>query len=298
MQQIGRYQVERELGRGAMGIVYAGFDPMLKRPVAIKTLQRAGDSSGQARDLLIKRMAREAQSAAGLSHPNIVGVYDIVEEDGVFSVVMELVDGQSLAKAFPEGSPGAVASVLRTLHECAAALDHAHSRGVVHRDIKPANIMLDRKGTAKIADFGLAKLLDSTTDLTQGFVLGTLEYMSPEQLNAKTVDGRADQYSLAAVGYRLLTGSRLYDADNVGHWCHMVVSQPPVPATTRNSKLPRSVDDVFTRALAKNPSDRYPSCEAFAADLSRALNSTAADFAPTVTMSIPPAATSQTRLGW
>src|SRR5689334_19331579 len=135
MQHIGRYQVEQELGRGAMGVVYAGFDPLLKRQVAIKTLQPAGDSTGPSRDLLIKRIAREAQSAAGLSHPNIVGVYDIVEEDGVFSVVMELVDGQSLARAFPEGSPGAVETVLRALHECAAALDHAHSRGVIHRDI-------------------------------------------------------------------------------------------------------------------------------------------------------------------
>jgi serine/threonine-protein kinase len=288
MHQIGRYHLERELGRGAMGIVYAGFDPVLKRRVAVKTFQPPNGSSDQPWEVMGKRLAREAQSAAGLNHPNIVNVYDVVEESGILYVVMEFIDGKSLAQTFPTGTPVPAGPIVRPLQECASGLDYAHGQGVVHRDVKPANIMLDKSGVTKIADFGLAKLMDSTTDLTQGFVLGTLEYMAPDQLHGRSADGRADQYALAVVAYGLLTGSRIHDADTVARWCHLVVSESPTPATARNPNLPPNVDPVFARALAKTPEARFESCSRFVLDLSRALNAHADAMPTVVTVPRPP----------
>jgi serine/threonine-protein kinase len=297
MQQIGRYQLERELGRGSMGIVYAAFDPVLKRRVAIKTVLPDRDSSSQSWDVLVKRLAREAQSTAELSHPNIVGVYDVVEADGMFCVVMEFIDGKSLSQAFPAGSPVSAEFVMRMLWECAGALDHAHAHGLVHRDIKLANIMLDKSGVAKITDFGIAKHLNATSELTHGFAIGTLEYMSPEQLNAQPVDGRTDQYALAVVAYRLLTGFRTFDADSVGAWCHMLVNQAPTPPTLRNPALPAAVNAVLGRALAKNPQDRYESCSRFVEELGRALAAYSPTAESTMRMPIPPAEAGRGR-GW
>src|SRR5712691_2842194 len=143
MHQIGRYQVEREIGRGAMGVVYLGFDPLLKRKVAVKTVLPSAASAEQTWDVLLKRLTREAQAAASLNHPNIMSVYDIVPSKEMFSLVMELIDGKTLAEAVPAGAQAGATLAIRALKECAAALDHAHSRGIVHRDIKPANIMVD-----------------------------------------------------------------------------------------------------------------------------------------------------------
>jgi formylglycine-generating enzyme required for sulfatase activity len=270
MHQIGRYEIEREIGRGAMGVVYLGFDPLLKRKVAVKTLlpTQSGDMSWET---LLKRLTREAQAAASLNHPNAIGIYDIVSVSDMFCVVMEFVDGSSVADLIPSGSCASVEFTNRVVKGCAAALDHAHARGIVHRDIKPANIMMDGAGVPKIADFGIAKLLNSSTDLTGGYAIGTLEYMSPEQLDAKPVDGRSDQFSLAVVAYRMLTGWRIFDAETLVSWFHLLVTSPPVPATTRNPSLPKAVDAVLNRALAKSPEDRYESCSKFASELEKAL---------------------------
>lgn len=271
MPQIGRYEIERELGRGAMGVVYLGYDPLLDRRVAIKTILPDSATQDQPWDALLKRLIREAKAAAALNHPSIVAVHDIVETVGMFSVVMEFVEGKSLAEASPLGTCAPLDFSAKILRGCAAALDHAHSRGVVHRDVKLANIMLDQAGTAKIADFGIAKILGSATDLTHGFALGTLEYMSPEQLNAQPVDGRTDQYSLAVVAYRLLTGCKIYDSETIASWCGMILTQAPIPATKRNAALPPAVDAVLAKALAKKPEDRFSSCVQFVDELGVAL---------------------------
>ena len=276
MHQIGRYQVEREIGRGAMGVVYLGFGPLLERRVAVKTVLPSAASAEQTWDMLLKRLTREARAAARLDHPNIMSVYDIVPGEQMFSVVMEFIDGQTLADAVPAGSQSETAVAVRVLKECAAALDHAHSRGIVHRDIKPANIMVDSSGLAKITDFGIAKLINSSTDITRGLAVGTLEYMSPEQLNAEPLDGRSDQFSLAAVAYRLLTGSRIFDADSVGSWCACLMTQRPVTATIRNPALPNAVDAVLDRAMARDPKQRFESCAKFAEKLEQTLFAPAA----------------------
>jgi hypothetical protein len=184
---------------------------------------------------------------------------------------MEFVKGQTLARVIPLGRCPAPAFATKVLRQCACALDHAHARGIVHRDIKPANIILDETGSVKIADFGIAKQLNATTDLTRGFTVGTLEYMSPEQLEARPIDRTTDQYSLAVVAYRVLTGCRIFEAETMGTWCAMILREMPAPANGRNPALPPAVNTVLARAMSKTPSARYRSCSQFVSELEQAL---------------------------
>ncbi len=254
MDSIGRIQIEREIGRGGMGVVYKGYDSYLQRHVAVKSLLSA-DTTSDSWETSLKRLEVEARAAARLNHPNIVTVYDVLTQPNSLYVVMEFVEGQSVEAVSPEGSFAGAPFVSKLITECAAALDHAHARGVVHRDIKPANLLLDQTGAAKIADFGIAKLSDSTAALTQGQAIGTLSYMSPEQLTGQLVDGRTDQYSLAVVACRLLTGTR---------------QRTGLPSQM-NPALAPAVDAVLGRAMAMDPSSRYETCSQFASDLSAAL---------------------------
>jgi formylglycine-generating enzyme required for sulfatase activity/predicted Ser/Thr protein kinase len=262
-----RYQIVRKLGEGAMGVVYLSNDTWLKREVAIKRIKPRDGQDPQERGKAVQRLIREAQAAAGLKHPHIVAVYDVIPDESSPSIIMEYVRGKSLAEAAPWGVPAERSFALRVLQECAGALDFAHSRRRVHRDFKPANVMLDEAGSALIMDFGIAKMLDSPTDSTHGKVTGTFEYMSPEQMNGAAVDGRSDQYSLAVVAYQLLTGCRVFDAPDLGTLISMALLQPPPPASGRNSRLPEAVDAVFWKALAKKAAERYDSCTEFVTGL-------------------------------
>lgn len=262
MHKIGRYQVEHELGRGAMGIVYRAFDPAIGRRIAIKTIRLDSLGDAQARDVLRERLMREAQSAGILSHPNIVTIYDISEDESNAYIFMEYVEGATL-DSFSRGI--AVSDLLAILEQAAQALDYAHQRGIIHRDIKPGNLMLSGP-QLKITDFGIARL--QHRDSTQsGSLIGTPSYMSPEQIAGGAISGAADQYGLAVVAYEFLAGSKPFETDNLANLLYRI-TQMPVPPVAR---LNAATNQVLARALSKAAEHRYPSCTAFVAALEHAL---------------------------
>ena len=272
MSRIGRYEIVSELGRGGMGIVYLAQDTLLDRQVAIKSILPPKNTDQGVWVDTVRRFIREARAAASLNHPNLVATYDVISDGDSASIVMEYVKGKTIAQTVPLGRRPEIEFTLKVLRQCASGLDHAHSRGIVHRDVKPENIILDEAGSVKITDFGIAKQLNASTHPTQsGFVLGTLEYMAPEQLDSRPVESATDQYALAVIAYRVLTGSRIFDADSLGSWCAKVLLEPIVPASRRHSGLPSAVDEVFARAMEKKPASRYGSCSHFVAELERAL---------------------------
>jgi tRNA A-37 threonylcarbamoyl transferase component Bud32 len=271
MEQIGRYRIERELGRGAMGVVYCARDTAIGRTVAIKTIRLTDLASPAEQARLRDRLFREAQSAGILSHPNIVTIYDVAEENGIAYVAMEYVNGQTLDRIVATSSPGG-AFVLEVLGQTAAALDYAHKRGIVHRDIKPANIIVDEGPLAKISDFGVAKI--QSQEMTQaGLMVGTPNYMSPEQIRGMRVDGKSDQFSLAVIAYQLMTGEKPFAADSIAALAFKIVNEQPPPAQQLNPTLDWPVDTVLRRGLAKQPEDRYPSCSDFVFALENACRS-------------------------
>ncbi|MGD0307896.1 MAG: protein kinase [Acidobacteriota bacterium] len=267
VENIGRYQVTREVGRGAMGIVYAAWDPLIGRTVAIKTINMGAMQAGQTRDELRLRLRREAQSAGVLSHPGIVTVYDIGEKDEKAYIVMEFVDGITMEEVFSSGVPQHRRTLLGVLNKAAAALDYAHSKGVIHRDIKPSNIMVCHAGTVKIADFGVAKISESTGLTQAGFVVGTPNYMSPEQAQGRQVDGHSDQFSLAVVAFRMLTGKLPFDGPTLTAVLTKILWEEPEYVSTN---LGPEIQAVFKKALSKEPAHRYPDCSGFTRDLEAA----------------------------
>ena len=269
-ESVARYRIVRTLGRGSMGLVYLAQDPLLNRQVAIKVVDHGGEGSGG--DVLRERLLRDAKAVAILSHPNIVNVFDVVEEDESAFIVMEYIEGDSLAgylRKLPLPDPVFSIQILRQM---AAALDYAHAKGVIHRDIKPGNVMLGPGGIAKIVDFGIARIGDTRTSTPTGFMIGTAAYMSPEQFTSSGVDGRADQYSLAAVGYEMLTGGTLFGEHVATILAYKAVNEMPPAVTERNAALPSSVDTVLNKALSKSSSDRYGSCGEFAEALHQAIS--------------------------
>ncbi len=273
MDAIGRYQILGELGRGAMGIVYRAQDPTIGRLVAIKTIRLADLSDEVERGRLRDRLFREAQSAGILSHPGIVVVYDVGEQGDVTYIAMEFVNGPSLEKLLLGDQPPEPETILNILQQTAVALDYAHKKGIVHRDIKPANIMIHEDGTVKITDFGVAKLAASQQLTQAGTVLGTPNYMSPEQVQGKEVDGRADQFALGVVSYEMLTGEKPFTGEQLTTVLYKIVSEEPVAPQQLNPSLGFAVSMVLGRALAKNAAKRYPNCAEFVAALDSALQS-------------------------
>src|SRR5437867_2175240 len=225
MECIGRYQIVKELGRGAMGIVFQAVDPTIGRTVAIKTIRLSDVTNTQERNKLRERLFREARSAGILSHPNIVTIYDMQEEDDLTYIAMEFVDGPTLDALMSEAKAIPKDGVLRILRESAAGLDYAHQKGIVHRDIKPANVMLDTTGKVKITDFGIAKVTSSEQFTMTGTIVGTPNYMSPEQVQGlPTVDGRADQFSLAVIAFEMLTGEKPFVGEHLTTVVYKIVA--------------------------------------------------------------------------
>jgi serine/threonine-protein kinase len=274
VQQVGRYQILGELGRGAMGIVYKALDPAIGRTIAIKSIRLTDLTDEAERQRLRDRLFREAQSAGMLSHPNIVTIYDIAEEGEMAYIFMEFVNGPPLDRMMASAQPPDKEFLLRIFRQTAAALDYAHKRGIVHRDVKPANIMIDSDGTAKVTDFGVAKILSQNMTLT-GTMMGTPSYMSPEQIQgALNIDGRADQFSLAISVYEALTGDKPFAADYLPTLLFKIVRDDFLAPQRLNPTLGPRVETVLRRAMAKGPASRYETCEEFIGALCAACRAT------------------------
>ncbi len=270
MQQIGRYKIVNELGRGAMGVVFRALDPAIGRTVAIKTFKLSELADPTEREKIHGRLFREAHSAGILSHPGIVTIYDIAEEGDLAYIAMEYVNGATLEKVMLSVPPPTQQQVLRMLRETAGALDYAHQKGIIHRDIKPANIMINEAGSVKITDFGVAKILSH--NLTQAdTILGTPNYMSPEQIEAKGLDGRSDQFALAVIAYELLTGEKPFVADSLPTLIFKIVREEPLAPQHLNPTIGGEVGDVIRKALSKPRDQRFATCTEFAAALEAAL---------------------------
>ncbi len=255
----GRYDLREELGRGAMGVVYKGFDPTIGRNVAVKTLRLTEAGTGLTREELIGRFQTEARAAGLLTHPNIVVIYDAGEEDGLFYITMEFVEGRSLQSLIDAQQTFPVSRVLKLMEQVCSALDFAHQHNVVHRDIKPANLMLTSDDIVKITDFGTAKILQFGTAQT-AHVMGTPSYMSPEQVKGKPVDGRSDIFSLGVILYELTTGEKPFPGQNITTVIYKIINEEPIPPRSLDSAIHPGLSAVITRALAKDPAARYQSC--------------------------------------
>jgi serine/threonine protein kinase len=266
-RRFGRYEIVAELGRGAMGVVYKARDPQIDRQVAVKTFSIRGHDPEQEEEFR-QRFVCEAQAAGRLHHPGIVAIFDVGQnpEDQSPYIVLEFVAGETLNKILVREKKLPLANALQLAEELAEALDYAHAQGVVHRDIKPANILVTEDGHAKIADFGIAKLNLSQMTLP-GKVLGTPAYMAPEQLSGEGVDGRSDIFSLGVILYAMVTGHSPFHGNSATTVCYKVVNRDPVPASAFDLDLPRTLDAVIFRAMAKDPADRYQRGAELAHDL-------------------------------
>jgi serine/threonine-protein kinase len=270
MDRIGRYKIVRELGRGAMGVVYHAIDPNIGRPVAIKTIQLGGGRKPEEQERLRERLFREARSAGILSHPGIVTIYDVEHQGEVAYIAMEFVDGPTLDQLLSDHPQLESGKLLNILGQTAVALDYAHNKGIVHRDIKPANIMIAGDGAAKITDFGIAKVTASDQLTMTGAIVGTPHYMSPEQVQGHPVDGRSDQFSLAVIAYEALTGEKPYTGDHLTTVVYKIVTEEPPPPHRLNPSLSNPIDNVIRKGLAKKPDARYRNCQEFVDALDKA----------------------------
>jgi len=268
---LGRYEIVKELGRGAMGTVYLGKDPKINREVAIKTLRYEDIDEEQLAEVK-KRFFREAEAAGRLSHPNIVTIYDVGEDYEIAYMAMELLSGSDLTKYVQKENLLPLHEAVRIVTATANALEYAHEHDVVHRDIKPANIMVLKNGEVRVADFGIARVVTSSKTQT-GVVMGTPSYMSPEQIAGQKVDGRSDLFSLGVVFFELLTGQKPFQGDSIATLMFNITTGVPPRAAELVPDLPAAFQAILDRALAKDREQRYQKGSEMAEDLARALKS-------------------------
>src|SRR5258706_946699 len=263
--KLGRYLIQSELGRGAMGVVYKATDSVLERMVAVKTVNMALERDGT--DKFEARFYLEARAAGSLNHPNIVTVYDVGKAGDIAYIAMEFIEGEELRTLLGEGRPLPVEKAVSIAAQVADGLSYAHQHGVVHRDIKPANIMVAPSGPVKITDFGIARMR-SSGDLTQtGMMLGSPKYMSPEQVIGKRADHRSDVFSLGIILYEMLTGTAPFNGDNVTALMYQIVNFiPPAPSVV-NATVPELLDYIVAKMLTKALEERYQSAQDVARDL-------------------------------
>ena len=263
---LGRYEIVKQLGRGAMGIVYQGKDPRINRTTAIKTFQFAEDVEPEEAEKLKQRFFQEAESAGTLAHPNIVTIYDAGEEQDLAYIAMEFLDGSDLKDHARKDNLMPMLRTVKYMADVAEALDYAHQKGIVHRDIKPANLMLVNDGVIKITDFGIARITASSQTQT-GVVKGTPHYMSPEQISGQKVDGRSDLFSLGVVLYQLLTGEVPFRGENVATLMHQIMNEPHPDPRKYNPRVVKYLVVIIGKALQKDREKRYQRASQMAADL-------------------------------
>jgi serine/threonine-protein kinase len=267
--RIGRYRITGRIGRGGMGMVYRGLDEALEREVAVKTLVAEGSFDPESR----RRFEVEAKAAARLSHPNIVTVHELGEDRGILFIAMELLPGADLDSLLKSGETLPLAEKLDVVAQVCRGLAYAHERGIVHRDIKPSNVRLLDDGTAKIMDFGIAKLGASHHITKTGMMVGTVHYMSPEQVRGRPLDGRSDAFSTGVILYELLAGERPFRGEDVTEILYKIVNEEPaVPDLAALGGMAPRLQEVLARALAKDPAARYPSAAAFGHDVEALLD--------------------------
>ncbi len=276
MQHLGRYDILRVLGQGAMGVVYEGRDPNLDRRVAIKTVRVVGMAAAEIAEYE-QRFKTEARSAGRLQHPNIVSVYDSNQHEDAMGktayIVMEFVQGEDLKHFLDQGKRFSLEQTAYMMADLLSALDYAHKNKIIHRDIKPANMLLTKEGRIKLTDFGVARITDSgEATKTSGGTVGTLKYMSPEQVAGKGVDSSSDLFSAGIVLYQLITGVRPFDGEGYLDIVSKIVKEDPMPPSQIVGALPPALDKVVAKALAKSKLDRFADAAAFAAALKAAVN--------------------------
>jgi hypothetical protein len=257
--RLGKYQIHAEIGQGGMGTVYKAYDPTLDRFVALKVLAPHLVWEEE----FVQRFLREARAAAQLRHPSLVTIYDVGRASDWYYFAMDYVEGRTLAKIIRQRGVMSAKEALCIVRPLAEALDYAHDRGLIHRDVKPSNIIVGKDGNVTLTDFGIVRAAQGTRLTRAGTVVGTPEYMAPEQARGGDVDGRTDQYSLAIVTYEMLAGNAPFEAESTATLLYKIIHEPPPSLRSARPDLPEPVAQVLERALAKQPQERYRTCSGF-----------------------------------
>ena len=278
-KKFGRFEAEGVIGKGGMGVVIRAKDHVIGRAVAIKVLRMEEDVGSQAAEALRSRFEQEFRSAGTLSHPSIVTIYDVGQEEELTYIAMELVEGPSLQRILESGEVLSLDEILTITGDLSEGLDHAHAAGIIHRDIKPANILFSKERRAKITDFGVAKVRSMDITMT-GTLVGTPGYMSPEQILGKKISGASDQFSLAVMVYQMLTGRLPFHANEPATVLYKIAHEEPQPPHGLNPNLPQALSPVLLRALAKDPQERYATCSEMARALRHAAGRDTGRFVP------------------